>query len=234
MPRLSVHGLQIIGGLTCVAATLIAWWVSWVQLARGRTHFISEVLALAWWQRDDDSSKRGSRGSLLASLLFGAGALAFMLAAGLELRAAWTAGATWSAVTGALLLAIVLVPMRLVAPARVLTAGGVELLHPFLAAVFYLVAMATAVAIAWPHAGPVGTVLAALHLLSSAVLSAAVLVLAPRALGPAAFQPWYLPGVRILLDRRPAEETPSEWVRRLQWPATLLVALDLGFTPTGI
>jgi hypothetical protein len=230
---LSVHALQISGGLACFVATMLAWWVSWQRLAPDRTHFISEVLAIPWWQHHRRERMPGFVPALAASMLLGAGALAFSLAAAIELRGGWTVGATCSALTGALLLAIVVFPLREVPPEKVATARGLDLLHPFFAAVFYLVAMVTAVVVAWPHAGTYGTILAAGHVITSLALTLAVLGLSPRALGAAAFRPFYLPGVRILLDRRPAYETPTEWVRRLQWPATIMVALDLGITPTG-
>ncbi len=230
---MSIHGLQISGGLACFVATMIAWWVSWQRLEPDRTHFISEVLAIPWWQRARPTRMAGFVPSLVASMLLGAGSLAFSVAAAMALAEAVTFAALCSAATGALLLAIILFPLREVPPEKVATARGLDLLHPFFAATFYLVAMVTAVVIAWPHAGPYGTVLATGHVLTSLALTVAVLGLSPRALGAAAWKPFYLPGVRILLDRRPAYETPTEWVRRLQWPATIMVALDLGITPTG-
>jgi hypothetical protein len=230
----TVVRLQITGGLVCFAATMLAWIVSWTALSPDRTHFISEVLAIPWWQRRRPTRQPGFRGSLVASLLLGAGALSFSLAAAVELRTAWTASASLAAATSALLLAIVVFPLREVPPDKLWTASGLDLLHPFFAAAFYPVALVAAIVMAWPAAGPLGTVLAILHAASSVLLTVAVLALSPRALGPAAFRPFYLPGVRILLDRRPPGESPTEWVRRLQWPATLLLALDLGLTPTGL
>ena len=233
MRGLSIHALQISGGLVCFVATMIAWWVAVYRMSPDRTHFISEVLAIPWWQRTRKERLPGFLPALVASLLLGVGSLAFSLAAAMSLRDEWTAGATCSAATGALLLAIIVFPLREVPTERLATAHGLDLLHPFFAALFYSVAMITAIVIAWPHAGTYGAILAAGHVVSSLALTVAVLGLSPRALGPAAWKPIYLPGVRVLLDRRPAYETPTEWVRRLQWPATILVALDLGITPTG-
>lgn len=230
---MSIHALQISGGLACFVATMIAWWVSWQRLEPDRTHFISEVLAIPWWQKGRPTRMAGFAPSLVASILLGGGSLAFSLAAAMELGTEVTAGAICSAATGALLLAIVVFPLREVPPEKVGTARGLDLLHPFFAATFYLVAMVTAVVIAWPRAGTYGTILATGHVVTSLALTLAVLGLSPRALGASAFKPFYLPGVRILLDRRPAYETPTEWVRRIQWPATMLIALDLGITPTG-
>jgi hypothetical protein len=231
---LSVHALQLGGGLACLVATMIAWSITTWRLDPDRTHFISEVLALPWWRRNLHDP--GVMGSIAASVLFAGGALAFVAAAVLELRAAWTPAAASSVATGALLLGIVVFPLRKVAPDRdaIAAAGGLDLMHPFLAAVFYLAAAINAVLLAWPAAGRLGEVLVIAHVASSMALTAAVLVLAPRALGPAAFRPWFLPGVRILLDRRPPPESPTDHVRRLQWPCTILVALDLGLTPLGL
>ena len=229
---MSVAALQIIGGLASFVATALAWWVSAARLDAGRTHFISEVLAVAWWQPAGEPRRPGYWGSLVASLLLGVGALAFSLAAAIELSNGWDLGAVGAAATGALLLGVILFPLRSVPTEHLRTARGLDLVHPTLAALFYVVALATAVIIA-SHAGQLGTILATLHVASSTVLTVAVQVLARRALGPAAYQPCYLPGVRILLDRRPASESPTEWVRRLQWPATLLVAIDLGFAAAG-
>lgn len=234
MAGLSLFSLQITGGLACLVATWLAWWVAELRLPADGTHYISEALAVCWRQRASATRLPGFWGSLVASMLFGTGALGFGLAAVVALRGGWSVGAACSAATGALLLAVVAVPLREVPPDRIMTARGLDLVHPLLAALFYLVALVAAVVVAWPNAGPIGTVLVLLHVVSSVALSSAVLLLSPRALGGAAFQPWYLPGVRILLDRRPAAVTPTEWVRRLQWPATILIALDLGLTPTGL
>lgn len=233
MGGLSIHALQISGGLACFVATMIAWWVSWQRLDPDRTHFISEVLALPWWQRAHDERLPGVVPSLVASALLTLGSLAFSVAAAMSLADEVTAGGVCSAATGALLLTIVVFPLREVPPEKVATARGLDLLHPFFAATFYLVAMVTAVVVAWPLAGTYGTILATGHVITSLALTVAVLGLSPRALGAAAWKPFWLPGVRILLDRRAAYETPTEWVRRLQWPATIMVALDLGITPTG-
>lgn len=209
-----------------MVATLLAWGVSTWRLERDRTHFISEVLALPWWRRDLDA--RGVVGSTLASVLFAGGALAFVGAAALAVRDGWSLAGVSSVATGALLLGIVVFPLRQVGASReaIAAARGLDLMHPFLAAVFYLAAMANAVLWAWPGAGPAGQVLVGLHLASSTALTATVLVLSPKVLGPAAYRPWFLPGVRILLDTRAGSQT--DLIRRLQWPATLLVALDLG------
>ena len=229
---MSLSSLQLTGGLACLAATLIAWWVATFRLVPDRTHYISEALALAWHQRAHQARLPGFWGSLAASMLFGAGALAFSLMAIDHLRVAWSVRAAWAAGTGVLLLAIVAVPLREVPDDQLATARGKDLFHPFLAALFYVVTLAGAVVVAWPHAGPLGMILASLHVVSSVALTTAVWVLSPRVLGPSAFQPWYLPGVRILLDRRAG--TATEWIRRLQWPATIFIALDLGLTPTGL
>lgn len=234
MAGLSLFSLQITGGLACLIATWLAWWVAEFRLPPDSTHFISEALALCWHQRVSRTRLPGFWGSLAASVLFATGALAFGLAAAIDLQDGWSLAAACAAATGALLLAIVAVPLREVPADRIMTAGGLDLVHPLIAAVFYLVALVGAAVVAWPNAGPIGTVLVLVHVVSSMALIAAVLFLSPRALGAAAFQPWYLPGVRILLDRRPAAVTPTEWVRRLQWPATILIALDLGLTPTGL
>jgi hypothetical protein len=226
--------LQVAGGLTCLLATVLAAWVSWARLEADRTHFISEVMALAWWQRRRAIRQPGFWGSLGTTLLFGVGALGFTLAAAMELRTGWSLPAGCSAATGVLLLGVVACPLHEVAAAELRTIGGTALLHPFLAAVFYLSAIVTSIVTVLDDAGPIGTVLAGLHVMSSSLLVVSALCLSPRALGDAAYRPWYLPGVRVLLDLRPPCESPVEWIRRLQWPATLLVGLDLGLTPTGI
>jgi hypothetical protein len=229
---LSVHDLQIGGGLTCFAATVIAWWVARLRLARDRTHFVSEVLALVSWRWQRGTPVAGFWGSLVASTLLGGGALAFCLAAVADLATRPTLATTCVAVTGGFMIAILAFPLREVPWAKAATTGGIDLLHPFFAASFYVVASVAGLVVLW-HAGPVGTVLAAAHLASSAALTVTVFVVAHRELGRAAWRPWYLPAVRVLLDLRPAGETDTEWVRRLQWPATLLIALDLGLAPTG-
>lgn len=229
---MSVDDLQIAGGMLCLAATLLAWAVSRWRLERGRAHFISEVLALPWWR--PGWRARGEYGSTFASTLFAVGALSFSVAAGIELCAGWSLAAASSLTTGALLLGVVLFPLRAIPPEAIASARGLDLLHPFLAAVFYLAALVNALVSSWSQAGRLGMVLVVGHVVSSAMLTTAALVLSPRALGPAAYRPWYLPGVRILLDRRPPTESPTDIVRRLQWPCTLLIALDLGLTPTGL
>jgi hypothetical protein len=189
------------------------------------------VLALPWWR--PGWRARGEYGSAIASVLFGAGAVLFSAAAIAHLRAGWSPAAASSLVTGTLLLGVVLFPLRELAPEDIPRARGLDLLHPFLAALFYLAALINALVASWSQAGRLGLVLVVGHVVSSAALTAAVLVLSPRAHGPSAFRPWYLPGVRILLDRRPPSQSPTDIVRRLQWPCTVLVALDLGLTPIG-
>lgn len=228
---LSVADLQTAGGFLCLAATLLAGGVSRWRLERDRTHFISEVLALPWWR--PGWRARGEYGSATASVLFGLGALLFAVGAATRLADGWSLAASASLVTGGLLLGVVLFPLRAIAPEEIAAARGLDLLHPFLAAVFYLAALVNALLSSWSSAGRLGMALVVGHVVSSAALTTAVLVLSPRALGPAAFRPWYLPGVRILLDRRPPTESPTDIVRRLQWPCTVLIALDFAFTPTG-
>lgn len=230
---MSVVALEVTGGLTCLIATAVAAQVAWRRLPPDRTHFISEVLALAWRQRDLQAPVPGATGARVTALLFGGGALAFTLAAMIALADGGSLRAAVAAVSGVLLLAVVVIPLQVVAPEDLGRASGWTLAHPFVAALFYLAAMATSAVGLCHDPGPMGLVLTALHLATSTALIAGALVRAPRAIGEAAWRPWYLPAVRVLLDQRPADQTPIEWVRRVQWPATLLVALDLGLTPLG-
>lgn len=228
---MSVVALEVTGGLTCLVATAVAAWVAWRRLSPDRTHFISEVLALAWDQHDPQCPAPGAAGARVSAFLFGGGALTFIGAATLALADDGSLRAVAAAVTGVLLLAVVCI--RLERNADLERASGWTLAHPFVAAVFYLAAAATSIIGLWHAPGPMGLVLITLHLATSTTLVVGALVRAPRAVGDAAWRPWYLPGVRVLLDQRAASETPIEWVRRVQWPATLLVALDLGLTPLG-
>ena len=231
MDRLTLDDLQVAGGVLCLAATLLAGAVSRWRLERDRTHFISEVLALPWWR--PGWRARGEYGSAIASVLFALGALLFGIASACRLADGFSLAAATSLATSALLLGVVVFPLRAVPQDRIAEAGGLDLLHPFVAAVFYLAALINALVSTWARAGKLGMVLVIGHVVSSAALTTAVLVLAPRALGPSAWRPWFLPGVRILLDRRPPSESPTDIVRRLQWPCTVLIALDVALTPTG-
>lgn len=228
----SLDALQIAGGFLCLLATVVAGAVSRWRLGRDRTHFISEVLALPWWR--PGWRARGEYGSASASVLFGLGAILFAAAAAVRFVDGWALSAATSVVTGGLLLGVVVFPLRAIEPERIATASGLDLLHPFLAALFYLAALVNALVSSWGDAGRLGMALVVGHVVSSSALTTAVLVLSPRALGAAAYRPWYLPGVRILLDRRPPTESPTDIVRRLQWPCTMLIALDFAFTPTGL
>src|SRR3954469_2829715 len=100
---------------------MIAWWVSWGRLARDRTHYISEVLALPWWPRGDGPRPPGFYESVTASVLFAAGAISFGIAAAIDLGTAWSLGAACSAATGLLLLGVVFFPLRDVPPERIAT-----------------------------------------------------------------------------------------------------------------
>lgn len=225
-----LRALQITGGMTCLVATMIAWSAAATAFGRERTPFISEVLALPWRH----PRARGAAVARLAAALFVVGALAFVAAAAVRLARGWSASAVAAFAVGALLVCIVFVPLREVEAERIPEAGGLDLLHPFFAASFYLVSIVAAFVVAVPRAGRFGMVLTVAHVATSVQLTAAVFDLSWRELGRDGFRPWYLPGVRILLDRRPLSQSPTEWIRRLQWPATLLIALDLGLTPLGI
>lgn len=217
--------LRVIGGGLCTLAVAVAF--SAVDELRGphrRWPFISEVLA-AFRRRGRDAPPTwgGFLGSFFANLLMGLGAMVFLL------DAVWLDGFEQVLViaTALFLLGVVLVPLRDVPPRD---ADLAAFRHPWLAALFYLAALWLSV-VERHHVGPVGQVLASLHIVSSAALIALALLASVleyrlgQALGWPAF------GTRILLDTSP--HSRAGWVRYGQWSATLVVGLALSLSATG-
>lgn len=220
-----VRWLRVVGGGLCTGAVAVAF--SAVDELRGphrRWPFISEVLA-AFRRRGRDAPPTwgGFLGSWFANLLMGLGAMVFLL------DAVWLDGLEQVLViaTALFLLGVVLVPLRDVVPRE---ADLAAFRHPWLAALFYLAALSLSV-VERDHVGPVGQVLASVHIVSSAALIAlaALASVLEYPLGMALGWPAF--GTRILLDTSP--HSRAGWVRYGQWSATLVVGLALSLSATG-
>lgn len=220
-----VRWLRVVGGGLCTAAVAVAFTA--VDALRGphrRWPFISEVLAASHRRGDDAPATWGGfLGSLVANLLLGLGAMVFLL------DAVWLEGVEQGLViaTALFLLGVVLVPLEDVVPRQARLA---DFRHPWLAALFYLAALALS-AVELSQAGPVGQALACVHIASSAALVALAVLASILEYEPWEALGWPAFGTRILLDISP--HSRARWVRYWQWSTTCLVGVALSLGASG-